>query len=283
MRQRRWIELFSDYDCEIRYHPGKANVVADALIRKERVKSKRVQALSMTIKSGIKEKLLAAQSETTKEENALAKMLHSLDQQMENRGDGGLYFMDRICIPFIGTVRTMIMDEAHATRYSIHPGEDKMYYDLRDRYWWPDDMQTPLLSNAKSSKFNTVDTIPFNINETLKSTDGSSKGNGSNGDGEGSSKAIEIDGGDSGSGKCTIIDLDDYDEYEAKAKRVKDNVNVDLNKENTSYVLGLKSNRSLIKDDGLDLQWSLSNGDDKDKFKAMKVKHLVKVKIGRKD
>ncbi|GKE61542.1 putative reverse transcriptase domain-containing protein, partial [Tanacetum coccineum] len=60
MRQRRWIELFSDYDCEIHYHPGKANVVADVLSRKERVKPKRVRALSMAIQSGIKEKLLAA-------------------------------------------------------------------------------------------------------------------------------------------------------------------------------------------------------------------------------
>ncbi|GJZ86438.1 hypothetical protein Tco_0658048 [Tanacetum coccineum] len=77
------------------------------------------------------------------------------------------------------------------------------------------------MSNAKSSKFNTVDTILFNIYETPKSVAGSSKRNGSNGDGEGSSKAIKSDGGDSGSGKRTIIDLDDYDEEEAKAKRVK--------------------------------------------------------------
>ncbi|GKB06797.1 putative reverse transcriptase domain-containing protein [Tanacetum coccineum] len=126
-----------DYDCEIRYHPGKANVVADALSRKERVKPKRVRAMSMMIYSGIKEKLLAAQSEATKEESAQAEMLCSLDQQMEKKGDGGLYFIDRIWIPLIGNVRTMIIDEAHATRYSIHPGAGKMYYDLRDMYWWP--------------------------------------------------------------------------------------------------------------------------------------------------
>ncbi|GJS04293.1 putative reverse transcriptase domain-containing protein [Tanacetum coccineum] len=138
MRQRRWIELFSDYDFEIRYHPGKANVVADALSMKERVKPKLVQAQCMTIQSGIKEKLLASQSEATKEENAPAEMLRSLDQQMEKKGDGGLYFMDRIWVHLVGDVRTLIMDESHAMRYSIHPGSDKMYYDLRDMYWWPD-------------------------------------------------------------------------------------------------------------------------------------------------
>ncbi|GJR32115.1 reverse transcriptase domain-containing protein [Tanacetum coccineum] len=77
MRQRRWIELFSDYDCEIRYHPGKANV------------------------SSIKDRILAAQKEAVDESAGLQK------------------------------------DEAHKSRYSAHPGADKMYYNLRDRYWWP--------------------------------------------------------------------------------------------------------------------------------------------------
>ncbi|GJS35593.1 putative reverse transcriptase domain-containing protein [Tanacetum coccineum] len=66
MRQRRWIELFSDYDCEIRYHPGKANVVADSLSRKERVKPRRFRAMNMTIQSSIKDKILAAQNEASK-------------------------------------------------------------------------------------------------------------------------------------------------------------------------------------------------------------------------
>ncbi|GJU58339.1 putative reverse transcriptase domain-containing protein [Tanacetum coccineum] len=100
---------------------GKTNVVADALSRKERVKPRRVRAMPMTIQSSIKDKLLAAQYEASKEENTPAEMLHGLDQQMEKKEDGGLYFMDRIWVPLIGDVRTMIMDEAHATRYSIHP------------------------------------------------------------------------------------------------------------------------------------------------------------------
>ncbi|GJZ97168.1 putative reverse transcriptase domain-containing protein [Tanacetum coccineum] len=63
MRQRRWIDLFSDYDCKIRYHPSKANVVADALSRREQVKPKRVRAMAMTIQSGVKRMILAAQSD----------------------------------------------------------------------------------------------------------------------------------------------------------------------------------------------------------------------------
>ncbi|GJW94486.1 putative reverse transcriptase domain-containing protein [Tanacetum coccineum] len=137
MRQSRWIELFSDYDCEIRYHPGKANVVADALSRKERVKPKQVQAMSITVQTGVKNKILIAQSEAAKVESAPKEMLRGLDQQMEKNKDGCLYVMDRIWVPLIGDVRTMIVDEAHATKYSIHAGADKMYHDLRDMYWWP--------------------------------------------------------------------------------------------------------------------------------------------------
>ncbi|GKG26275.1 hypothetical protein Tco_0399421, partial [Tanacetum coccineum] len=66
MRQRRWIELFSNYDCEIHYHPRKANVVADVLSRKERVKPRRVRAMCMTIQSGVKDKVLIAQKEASK-------------------------------------------------------------------------------------------------------------------------------------------------------------------------------------------------------------------------
>ncbi|GJU71304.1 putative reverse transcriptase domain-containing protein [Tanacetum coccineum] len=112
MSQRRWIELFSDYECEIRYHPGKANVVADALSRKER-------------------------GEAFNQENVFTERLHGLDQQMKRKGDGSLYFMDRIWVSLVGGVRIVIMDEAHKSRYSVHPGADKMYYDLRDMYWWP--------------------------------------------------------------------------------------------------------------------------------------------------
>ncbi|GJZ84869.1 putative reverse transcriptase domain-containing protein [Tanacetum coccineum] len=61
MRQRRWIELFSNNDCEIYYHPSKANVVSDTLSRKDRIKPGRIRAINMTLQSSIKDKILAAQ------------------------------------------------------------------------------------------------------------------------------------------------------------------------------------------------------------------------------
>ncbi|GJU12161.1 putative reverse transcriptase domain-containing protein [Tanacetum coccineum] len=79
MHQHRWIELFSDYDCEIRYHPGKAN-------------------------SSIKDKILAAQNEASKVVNAPVEILRGLDKQMECRSDGALYYLDRIWVPLMGNV-----------------------------------------------------------------------------------------------------------------------------------------------------------------------------------
>nr|GFB00234.1 putative reverse transcriptase domain-containing protein [Tanacetum cinerariifolium] len=79
----------------------------------------------------------ATQGKAFKQENILAERLHGLDQQMEKRKDGSLYFLDRIWIPLVGGVRTIIMDETHKTRYSVHPGADKMYHDIRNMYWWP--------------------------------------------------------------------------------------------------------------------------------------------------
>ncbi|GJT83591.1 putative reverse transcriptase domain-containing protein [Tanacetum coccineum] len=105
--------------------------------RKEQLKPRRVRAMAMTIQIGMREKIQVAQSEALKQENILMENLHGLDQQMEKKEGESLYFIDRIWVPLIGDVRTIIMDEAHKSKYSVHSEADKMYYDLRDRYWWP--------------------------------------------------------------------------------------------------------------------------------------------------
>ncbi|GJW98106.1 putative reverse transcriptase domain-containing protein, partial [Tanacetum coccineum] len=119
------MELFSDYDCEIRYHPGKANVVADALSRKERVKPKRVRAMNMTLQSSIKDMILAAQKETM---NESARLQKGLDEMIEQRSDGTLYYLDRIWVPLKGDVRTLIMDEAHKSNGPCWTKSASSYY-----------------------------------------------------------------------------------------------------------------------------------------------------------
>ncbi|GKA64642.1 putative reverse transcriptase domain-containing protein [Tanacetum coccineum] len=105
MRQHRWLELLSDYDCEIRYHPGKANVVADALSQKERIKPLLVRSLVITIGLNLPKRILNAQAEARKES--------------------------------CGDLRALIMHESHKSKYLIHHGSDKMYQDLKKLYWWP--------------------------------------------------------------------------------------------------------------------------------------------------
>nr|GEX41099.1 retrotransposon protein, putative, Ty3-gypsy subclass [Tanacetum cinerariifolium] len=100
------------------------------------MKPRRARAMSMTIHSSIKARILEAQSEASKGANTLAKMLKGLDKQFERKEDGELYLAERIWTLVYGNLRTLIMNEAHTTKYYVHPGADKMYYDLRDLYWW---------------------------------------------------------------------------------------------------------------------------------------------------
>ncbi|GJS29264.1 putative reverse transcriptase domain-containing protein [Tanacetum coccineum] len=91
--------------------------------------------MNIILQSSINDKILAAQKEAVDETAGLQR---GLDEMIELRSDGTLYYLDRIWVPLKGEVRTLIMDEVHKSKYSIHPGADKMYYDLRDRYWWPE-------------------------------------------------------------------------------------------------------------------------------------------------
>ncbi|GJX13979.1 putative reverse transcriptase domain-containing protein [Tanacetum coccineum] len=102
MRQRQWLELLSNYDCEIRYHPGKANVI------------------------------LSAQSEAKKEENFVNEDLHDMIYKLEPRADGTLCLKNQSWIPYFGDLRALIMHMSHKSKYSIHPGSDKMYQDLKN-------------------------------------------------------------------------------------------------------------------------------------------------------
>ncbi|GJW36227.1 putative reverse transcriptase domain-containing protein [Tanacetum coccineum] len=103
MRQRRWLELLSDYDCELRYHPGKANVVVEA----------------------------------RKEENYGTEDLCGMIKNLEPRADETLCLKNRSWIPCFGNLRALIMHESHKSKYLIHPGSDNIYQDLKKLYWWP--------------------------------------------------------------------------------------------------------------------------------------------------
>ncbi|GKD12511.1 putative reverse transcriptase domain-containing protein [Tanacetum coccineum] len=108
LRQRRWIELLSDYDCEIRYHPEKANVIRET--HEEAMKGKNVKA-----------------------EN-LGRLIKPI---FEFCPDGIRCFRNRVWLPQFGGFRDLVMHESHKSKYSIHPGSDKMYQDLKLLYWWP--------------------------------------------------------------------------------------------------------------------------------------------------
>nr|GEW84086.1 reverse transcriptase domain-containing protein [Tanacetum cinerariifolium] len=115
----------------------KANVVADALSRNERVKPLRVRALMMTIDLNLLSQILNAQVEAIKEENINEENLNGMTKRFETRSDGTHYIKKQSWVSHSRGLRDLIMNESHKSKYSIHPRSDKMYHDLKKLYWWP--------------------------------------------------------------------------------------------------------------------------------------------------
>nr|GEU99056.1 putative reverse transcriptase domain-containing protein [Tanacetum cinerariifolium] len=119
MRQRRWLELLSDYDCDIHYHPGKTNVVADALSHKER-------------------DIEALKPDNLEKKDVGGMIRTDIPKEMlELHDDGTLCLNGRSWLPCYGNLRSVIMHESYKSKYSIHPGSEKMYQDVKKLYWWP--------------------------------------------------------------------------------------------------------------------------------------------------
>ncbi|KAK8628792.1 hypothetical protein V6N13_009375 [Hibiscus sabdariffa] len=143
LRQRRWMELLKDYDLVIDYHPGKANVVADALtslaINAHFCLTKERKLLS---ELHVQSDLISRIKELQRMDPELQKITTNLEAKHNSefsvRSDGLLYFKNRMCAPNDEVVRKQMLDEAHQSSFSIHPGSVKMYKDLKPLYWWPE-------------------------------------------------------------------------------------------------------------------------------------------------
>jgi hypothetical protein len=158
MRQRRWLELIKDYELEIHYHLGKANVVADALSRKASCNCLTVKTSDITLCQEMEKLNLGMIQHGTLNQLKLESILLQkiIDAQRSDKGmkhihekikagkancfrkddKGIVWFNNRIVVPKNDEVRQQILEEAHLSRYSIHPGSTKMYQDLKQHYWW---------------------------------------------------------------------------------------------------------------------------------------------------
>jgi hypothetical protein len=158
MRQRRWLELIKDYELEIHYHPGKANVVADALSRKASCHCLTMKAYDITLCQEMEKLNLGMIQQETSNHLKLESVLlqRIIDAQRNDEGmkhihekmearkancfkkdvQGVVWFNNCIVVPKNEEIRQQILVEAHLSRYSIHPESTKMYHDLKQHYWW---------------------------------------------------------------------------------------------------------------------------------------------------
>jgi len=158
MRQRRWLKLIKDYKLEVHYHPGKANVVADVLSRKVRchclLTRSGVNTLcddfrqlnltmvehgsltSLIITSNLIDEIKKAQHEDKGMRNLRTKISEEKLKYFKLDDQGILWFGKRLVVPKNSELRKKILDEAHESQFSINPGSNKMYQDLKQKFWW---------------------------------------------------------------------------------------------------------------------------------------------------
>jgi hypothetical protein len=158
LRQRRWLELIKDYDLEINYHPGKANVVVDTLSHRPHVSQlvvhsmpfelceefdklsvriiANMEAVEMEIGSSPLQEIRKGQLEDEKIQEIKCNNKEERSPRFMEDEEGMLWYKGRICVPNIKELKDKILHEAHESAYSIHPRGNKMYHNLKAAYWW---------------------------------------------------------------------------------------------------------------------------------------------------